>query len=129
MTHPDITRYFMTIPEAVGLVIQTGALSCGGEIFILDMGDPVKIIDLAYDLIKLSGLVVDVDIKVEVTGLRPGEKMYEELAYDRHSLKKTSHQKIFVAGPSQFEYQNVLDGIGSLLGQFNDDQIRKQLNV
>tara|TARA_B100000586_G_scaffold108817_1_gene78130 strand:+ start:2112 stop:3962 length:1851 start_codon:yes stop_codon:yes gene_type:complete len=127
VTHPDITRYFMTIPEAVGLVIQTGALSCGGEIFILDMGDPVKIIDLAYDLIKLSGLVVDVDIKVEVTGLRPGEKMYEELAYDRHSLKKTSHQKIFVAGPSQFEYQNVLDGIGSLLGQFNDDQIRKQL--
>ncbi len=97
ITHPDITRYFMTIPEAAALVIQAGAMGQGGEIFVLDMGEPVKIIDLARDLIRLSGFEVGRDIVIEFTGLRPGEKMFEELLTNKESLGHTRHQKIFVA--------------------------------
>lgn len=99
ITHPEITRYFMTIPEAVQLVIQAGAMTKGGEIFVLDMGEPVKIVDLAKNLIKLSGLELDVDICIEFTGLRPGEKLYEELLMSEEGLTDTSHEKIFIGKP------------------------------
>ncbi|HBP38382.1 MAG TPA: nucleoside-diphosphate sugar epimerase [Clostridiales bacterium] len=101
VTHPDITRYFMTIPEAAQLVIQAGAMAESGEIFVLDMGQPVKIADLARDLIRLSGLEPDVDVIIEFTGLRPGEKMYEELYQDMEGMNNTSHEKIFVLKPIQ----------------------------
>ncbi|MBB5265395.1 FlaA1/EpsC-like NDP-sugar epimerase [Catenibacillus scindens] len=99
VTHPDIIRYFMTIPEAVSLVLQAGAYAKGGEIFVLDMGQPVKIADLARNLIRLSGLTPDVDIKIEYTGLRPGEKLYEELLMAEEGLKKTANQRIFIGNP------------------------------
>jgi len=99
VTHPDIIRYFMTIPEAAQLVLQAGELAEGGEIFILDMGKPVKIVELAKDLIRLSGFEPDVDIKIVFTGLRPGEKMYEELLLDKTSQKATKNDKIFIEPP------------------------------
>jgi FlaA1/EpsC-like NDP-sugar epimerase len=103
VTHPDITRYFMTIPEAAQLVIQAGAMANGGEIFVLDMGQPVKILDLARDLIKLSGLEPDKDIKIEFTGLRPGEKLYEELLMAEEGLQATKHKKIYIAQPVDYD--------------------------
>jgi FlaA1/EpsC-like NDP-sugar epimerase len=96
LTHEDMIRYFMTIPEAVGLVMTAGALAKGGEIFVLDMGTPIKIYDLATDLIRLSGYEPERDIKIEITGLRPGEKMYEELFLSGETVDKTTHEKIFV---------------------------------
>ena len=99
VTHKSITRYFMTIPEAVRLVIQAGAMAKGGEIFILDMGEPVKIMDLAEKVIRLSGYEPYVDIDIEVTGLRPGEKLYEELLLSEEGIKETPHEKIFVGQP------------------------------
>lgn len=96
ITHPDMQRYFMTIPEASQLVLQAGAMGQGGEIFILDMGQPVKIVDLACDLITLSGLRPHVDIAIEFTGIRPGEKLFEELATDAEHADKTRHPKIFI---------------------------------
>jgi FlaA1/EpsC-like NDP-sugar epimerase len=101
VTHPDIVRYFMTIPEAVQLVLQAGAFAKGGEIFVLDMGEPVKIVDLARDLIKLSGLEPDVDIEIKFTGLRPGEKLYEELLTKEEGLQKTKNEKIFILKPKE----------------------------
>ena len=99
VTHPEITRFFMTIPEAVQLVIQAGAMAKGGEIFILDMGEPVMIVDLARDLIRLSGLEPDVDIEIKFTGLRPGEKLYEELLLEEEGLTATYHEKIYIGKP------------------------------
>ena len=96
LTHKEITRFFMTIPEAAQLVIQAGAYASGGEIFVLDMGKPVRIYDLALDLIKLSGLTPGKDIEIRITGLRPGEKLYEELLMDDEGLRKTTHNKIFI---------------------------------
>ncbi len=94
VTHPDVTRYFMTIPEAVGLVLQSAALGEGGEIFLLDMGEPVKIMDLARQMIQLSGFEPDTEIEIEVTGLRPGEKLFEELNYDTEASEETTHPRI-----------------------------------
>ena len=96
VTHPDVTRFFMTIPEASQLILQTGAMGNGGEIFILDMGTPIKIADMASDLIRLSGFEPGVDIKIEYTGLRPGEKLYEELITEGENIVPTSHEKIMV---------------------------------
>jgi len=95
VTHPEVTRYFMTIPEAVGLVLQAGALGKGGEIFVLDMGDPVKIVDLARQMIELSGYRAGEDIEIRFVGLRPGEKMFEELSHHKEQLTETGHPKIF----------------------------------
>ena len=99
VTHPEITRFFMTIPEAAQLVLQAAAYARGGEIFVLDMGSPVKIYDLAQKMIRLSGLKPNEDIEIKFTGLRPGEKLYEELLMNEEGLKKTAHSKIFVGSP------------------------------
>jgi FlaA1/EpsC-like NDP-sugar epimerase len=103
VTHSEITRYFMTIPEASQLVIQAGAFGKGGEVFVLDMGNPVKIIDLAKDLIELSGLKVGEDIEIQVTGLRPGEKLYEELLSAKEGTVTTKHSRIMIAKMDDFD--------------------------
>ncbi|QSX07949.1 polysaccharide biosynthesis protein [Alkalibacter rhizosphaerae] len=114
ITHEDIIRYFMSIPEAAQLVLQAGAMAQGGEIFILDMGEPVKIMDLAQDLIRLSGFEPGVDMKIEVTGLRPGEKLYEELLLDEEGISKTIHEKIFVGKPIFTDYSKILAHLDEL---------------
>ncbi|WP_163195284.1 polysaccharide biosynthesis protein [Clostridium thermarum] len=111
VTHPEINRFFMTIPEAAQLVIQAGAMARGGEIFVLDMGQPVKIADLARDLIILSGLKPDEDIKIEYTGLRKGEKLYEELLMSEVALTSTEHEKIFVEKPMEYSMNYIESSI------------------
>lgn len=108
VTHPDIIRYFMTIPEAVSLVLQAGAYAKGGEIFILDMGEPVKIVDLAKNLILLSGHTPDEDIHIEFTGLRPGEKLYEEMLMDEEGMQETANQRIHIGKPIEFDEEKFL---------------------
>ena len=115
LTHKDIVRYFMTIPEAAQLVLQAGGFAKGGEIFVLDMGKPVKIYDLAKNLIKLSGYEPHTEIEIQVTGLRPGEKLYEELLMDEEGLTKTDHKKIFIGKPGDFELHKVKRQINELL--------------
>ena len=107
VTHKEITRFFMTIPEAVALVLQSITYAKGGEIFVLNMGDPVKIYDLATSLIELSGLELGKDIEIEITGLRPGEKLYEELLMDEENLEKTEHEKIFITEPMDFTMNDI----------------------
>ena len=119
VTDQEMKRYFMTIPEAVQLVIQAGALGQGGEIFVLDMGEPVRIVDLARDMIILSGLKPEQDIKIEFTGLRPGEKLYEELFSDRENFTVTRHERIFIAPDTAFdsgEIKTELIKLGAKLG-------------
>ena len=114
VTHPDIIRYFMTIPEAVSLVLQAGAYAKGGEIFVLDMGEPVKILDLATNLIKLSGYRVGEDIEIKFTGLRPGEKMYEELLMNEEGLKETANKMIFIGKPIEFDEEQFREQLKEL---------------
>jgi FlaA1/EpsC-like NDP-sugar epimerase len=111
VTHPDVTRYFMTIPEACQLVLDAGVMGKGGEIFVFDMGDSVKIVDLAEKMIQLSGLTPGKDIKIEFTGLRPGEKLYEELLNDQESILPTHHDKIMIARVIEYEYTKISQSI------------------
>ncbi|MBB5396040.1 MULTISPECIES: nucleoside-diphosphate sugar epimerase/dehydratase [unclassified Mucilaginibacter] len=115
VTHPEITRYFMTIPEAVHLVLEAGTMGSGGEIFIFDMGEPVKIVDLALKMIKLAGLQPDRDIKIVYSGLRPGEKLYEELLNHGENTKPTHHEKIKISEVINYPYQQVAEDIKELL--------------
>jgi FlaA1/EpsC-like NDP-sugar epimerase len=114
VTHPDMRRYFMTIPEASQLVLQAGAMGKGGEIFILDMGEPVKILDLAKDLIALSGLQPN-EIEIEFTGVRPGEKLFEELSTNAEAADKTAHPKIFVGRVRPTAWDEAISGMEKLL--------------
>lgn len=125
VTHPDIIRYFMTISEAVQLVIQAGSMAKGGEVFILDMGEPVRIIDLARDVIRLSGFEPDVDMPIKITGLRPGEKLIEELLLEEEGLTNTSHNKIFVGKPTFTDYRLLLKSLDELQCLIKDDDIEK----
>ncbi len=114
VTHPDIIRYFMTIPEAVSLVLQAGASAKGGEIFVLDMGQPVKIADLAKNLIRLSGYKEGVEIEIKYTGLRPGEKLYEELLMDEEGLQNTENELIHIGKPIDFDEDEFLKDLEDL---------------
>lgn len=114
VTHPDVIRYFMMIPEAAQLVLQAGAMGQGGEIFVLDMGEPVRILDLAHDMIRLSGLRVGADIEVEIVGLRPGEKLYEELYDDGEIRQPTAHPKIMVADSTRRKLLDVIRDVNRL---------------
>ena len=129
VTHPDIIRYFMTIPEAVSLVLQAGTYAHGGEIFVLDMGSPVKIDTLARNLIKLSGMKPDIDIKVEYTGLRPGEKLYEEKLMAEEGLKKTRNELIHIGCPIPFEVETFLKELQTLMDMayVNAEDIREKV--
>lgn len=113
VTHPDIIRYFMTIPEAVQLVLQAGAYARGGEIFVLDMGEPVRIMDLAKNMIKLSGFKED-EIKIEITGLRPGEKLYEEMLMDEEGLQETENKLIHIGQPILFDDEEFIESLEKL---------------
>ena len=115
VTHPDIIRYFMTIPEACRLVLEAGTMGNGGEIFIFDMGEPVKIADLAKRMIELSGLRVDKDLEIKYTGLRPGEKLYEELLSNKENTKETPHEKIRVARVREYAYPEVVEHVDKLV--------------
>lgn len=127
VTHPEVIRFFMTIPEAVSLVLQAGAIAKGGEIFVLDMGEPVKILDLAQNLIRLSGFKPDEDIKIEITGLRPGEKLYEEILMAEEGLQDTENKLIHIGKPIDFDEKLFLKQLDELKEMANKDtdEIRK----
>jgi FlaA1/EpsC-like NDP-sugar epimerase len=130
VTHPEITRFFMSIPEAAQLVMQAGFMGKGGEIFVLDMGKPVKIVDLAKDLIRLSGFS-EGDIKIEFSGLRPGEKLYEELLADDENTLSTPHPKLRIAqarSVADDEFQSLLDWVQNDIAK-SDDEVRIHLRL
>ena len=119
VTHPEMTRYFMTIPEAVQLVLQASAIGNSGELFLLDMGQPVKIIDLARDMIKLSGFEPDIDIAIVFTGLRPGEKIFEELTYSDAVVETAAYDRLFIVRRKQFfsplELRSIINDFADLV--------------
>jgi FlaA1/EpsC-like NDP-sugar epimerase len=129
VTHPDMVRYFMMIPEAAQLVIQAGAMGAGGEIFVLDMGEPVRIVDLARDMIRLSGLREGDDVEIQFTGLRPGEKLYEELYGAAENRRPTSHPKIMAAAGSARSLLQVIYDVSRLEAEANgpNDELRALL--
>ncbi len=130
VTHPDIIRYFMTIPEAVSLVLEAGAMASGGEIFVLDMGEPVKIVTLAENLIRMYGKVPYEDVEIKFTGLRPGEKLYEELLMDEEGLKNTANKKIFIGNQISINPEQLLaqlDEIEKLANANDSDNVVKKL--
>ncbi len=133
VTHPDIIRYFMTIPEACQLVLEAGSMGNGGEIYIFDMGKPVKIIDLAHKMIKLAGFVPDKDIEVKIVGLRPGEKLYEELLNDSSKTLKTHHEKIMISKEvDEFNYEIInaeVESLRELISTFNVFEIVKKMKI
>jgi len=131
VTHPEITRYFMTIPEAVRLILQAGSMGSGGEIFVLDMGEPIKIVDLAEQMIHLSGLEAGKDIEIEFTGLRPGEKLYEELFHQSESLIGTTHPKIMLSASREVDWkemQALLEKLRGACAEREVDKVRALLN-
>ncbi|MBQ0004634.1 MAG: polysaccharide biosynthesis protein [Clostridiales bacterium] len=121
LTHRDITRFFMTIPEAVSLVLKAGLMARGGEIFVLDMGEPVKIYDLAVNLIKMKGYVPEKDIKIEIVGLRPGEKLYEELLMDEEGLQDTANSLIHIGKPIELDEEKFLAELDALIAQAEEN--------
>ena len=128
VTHPEVTRYFMTIPEAVGLVLQCGSQASGGEIFVLNMGNPVKIIDLARQVIRLSGYEPDVDIPIKIIGLRPGEKLYEELQKPSETLVETSHSRIygFISTPPKYaDMVSVIDELNKNVNSLTPNRAKE----
>ncbi len=130
VTHPDIKRYFMTVPEAAQLVVQAAAIGKGGEIFILDMGEQIKILELAKNLIALSGLELEKDIHIEYTGLRPGEKLYEEMLHDTEHDQSTRHDKIFIAQPEEFDLlalRKNMEALKLLSEQMDEEGVRQKI--
>ena len=126
VTHKEITRFFMTIPEAVALVLQAITYAEGGEIFVLDMGEPVKIYDLAKSLIELSGYTLGEDMEIEITGMRPGEKLYEELLMDEENLEGTKHEKIFITEPMDLTMDDVEDKLDMFREILNNENTSKE---
>jgi len=129
VTHPDVARYFMSIPEASLLVINSAAISGGGEIFVLNMGEQFRIADIARRLIELNGYRPDIDIRIEYTGLRPGEKLYEELFYDESSMVSTGNNSIFMMRSDDeildaSEYNRLINGIRDQVPYMNDSDVR-----
>jgi FlaA1/EpsC-like NDP-sugar epimerase len=133
VTHPEVTRYFMTIPEACQLVLEAGAMSDGGEIYIFDMGQPVRIDDLARKMIKLSGLTLGKDIQIVYTGLRSGEKLYEELLANEENTLPTHHNKILIARVKPYNFDQIAADIKELIGLFdsqhNESIVRKMKEI
>ena len=131
VTHPEVTRYFMTIPESAQLILQAGAIGKGGEIFILKMGTPVRIDDMARDLIRMSGLKPDLDIKVKYIGLRPGEKLYEELITEGEGITETDHNEIMVLncenGTCLEEMRGYIEELVRLAEACDAEEIKKAL--
>ncbi len=132
VTHPNVVRFFMTISEAVGLILQAGAMGSGGEIFVLDMGEPIRIKHLAEQMIRLSGLELDRDIEIEYTGLRPGEKLFEELFHESEGLRVTEHSKLLLADARKVESQWLKQQLTTLVLNCREGDISsilKQLQV